>query len=151
VLAPDDLQVVPGESATLPRKLIGYKSQTAFHRIVDGTSKTLLCGEVSKLMAEHTHAFNGNFRSGVFVGEKSQFAPNPEPSDPPDNYFDTIGFGSSHPGVIHVALVDGSVQGLNKTIDPAVLDRMAWRNDGEAYQIDGTLPTCILTSGPVGP
>jgi prepilin-type N-terminal cleavage/methylation domain-containing protein len=132
-----------GRQANIPRKVAKYASQTSFAKIIDGTSKTLLCGEVSKSRAEMTQAFNGNDPQGIFAGEDSPLAPYPEPQPLPPTFFDKTSFGSSHPGVVQVAMVDGSVQGLRGEIDPTVLDRMAQRHDEELYQIDGVMESCL--------
>jgi prepilin-type N-terminal cleavage/methylation domain-containing protein/prepilin-type processing-associated H-X9-DG protein len=157
---PKNFVVAAGTSnSNYPVGILSFKSRTSFARITDGTSKTVMFGEISKLRADGFQAFNGDDSAGVFVGELRPLAPNPDAAirdtstpDPwdvtPANYFDTISFGSSHPGAVHVVFCDGSVHGLNRTIDPAVLDRVAQRDDGEAYQIDGTMPSCIPAAGP---
>jgi prepilin-type N-terminal cleavage/methylation domain-containing protein len=140
---PDTLRDINGMQTNYPQKLGAWKARVSITKITDGTSKTLLCGEVSKRRAENTRAFNGDDPAGLFIGESRQFAPNPEPEPLPANYFDSISFGSAHPGVVQVAMVDGSVQGLSKNIDPTILDRLTKKNDGEVFDLEGTLRSCL--------
>ena len=121
-----------------PEKLMSWSSRTSFKKITDGLSKTLLCGEVSKVSAERVHAFSGDHNSGQLVGELRPFAQTPDQS----------GFGSSHPGVVHFVLCDGSVQALSKEIDPAIVDRMATRASGDVYEIGGVASSCYTPSPP---
>lgn len=126
----------------LPRYLLSWESQTSLKKIEDGTSLTLLFGEVTKYTAERTHAFNGDNNVGRLVGEKEPIALDTE---------NESGFGSSHPSVLHFGMVDGSVQLVNVDIDPAVLDRMVSRNGGEIYDIDGVAESCLTKGGPPPP
>ncbi len=139
-----------GGSANFPQGVQSYKSQTSFARITDGTSKTLMYGEISERRARTFQAFNGDNSPALFAGQGRPLAQNPEPSPdgPPTNYLDTVSFGGPHPGVVLFTMCDGSVQGVSRDIDATVLDRMAQRNDGEVYDVNGTLPTCVAPSGP---
>ena len=157
-----------GGSANFPQGVMTYKSQVNFARITDGTSKTLMFGEipgsrsngwvdVNGLERGGFQAFNGDNAAALFVGEVFPFAENPEPSEKPANYHSKptgsqmpVSFGSSHPGIVQFVLCDGSVQSISSSIDSRVLDRMAQRNDGESYDINGSMPTCVVT-GPAAP
>ena len=55
------------------RGILGFKALTSIKNVTDGTSKTLLGGEVSRREAERTHAFNGDFFPGYWVGEQEPF------------------------------------------------------------------------------
>jgi prepilin-type N-terminal cleavage/methylation domain-containing protein len=161
---PKDFVVPAGTaSANYPVGILSYKSRTSIAKITDGTSKTIMFGEISKLRAAGFQGFNGDDSAGVFTGELCPLAPFPDAAtynestpDPwditPAGYFGVTGsgvsFGSSHPGVVQVVMCDGSVQGLSRSIDPTILDRMAQRNDEESYQIDGSLRSCIPAAGP---
>jgi prepilin-type N-terminal cleavage/methylation domain-containing protein/prepilin-type processing-associated H-X9-DG protein len=134
------------------RGVLSYKPKTGLKDIIDGTSKTLLIGEVGRGTSESGHAYNGN-QSGVFVGEMQPFCercdlaphenPNFDPYNSPgyQNYGDP-GFGSVHPGTTHFAMCDGSVQSISKDIDVRVLDRMATRAGSEVYDINGSVDSC---------
>jgi hypothetical protein len=139
-----------GGSANYPQGVASYKSSVTIAKVTDGTSKTLMYGEISQRRANGFQAFNGDSAPSLFIGQGRPFAPNPEPlpKPDPDNYLNTVSFGSSHPGIIHFAMVDGSVQPISKETDPAVLDRAAQRNDGEVYDFTGTLPTCVTAVSP---
>jgi prepilin-type N-terminal cleavage/methylation domain-containing protein/prepilin-type processing-associated H-X9-DG protein len=45
-------------------------------------------------------------------------------------------WGSAHPGAMNIALCDGSVRGMNYTIDLAVLSYLCARNDGQVFTLD---------------
>lgn len=146
---PESLVDFDSGPSTLPRKVKKFKSRTSMGKITDGTSKTIMCGEVSKSRAESTRAFNGDDNTGIFVGEARPLAPHPEPEPLPSGYGNQTSFGSSHPGVVQIGMVDGSVQGLSRDIDPTVLDRMAQRDDGEVYELTSSFRTCVSTPPPV--
>jgi hypothetical protein len=139
-----------GGSANYPQGVASYKSSVTIAKVTDGTSKTIMYGEISRRRANNFQAFNGDSAPSLFIGQGRPFAPNPEPEpgQPPVDYLNTVSFGSSHPGIIHFAMVDGSVQPISKEADPAVLDRAAQRNDGEVYDITGTMPTCVTATPP---
>ena len=77
--------LVPADPASLfdvdigktnfPRELKSYKARVPLRKVTDGTSKTLLCGEVSKAIAESTQAFNGDSRQRNLCGEKGAIRP----------------------------------------------------------------------------
>jgi len=129
--------------------VLHYTPITSFKSITDGTSKTLLGGEVSRASGETAQAFNGDKDAGVFIGEIHQFCerctlPPPPPGASAAEKLQSgdDGFGSAHNGVVNFVMCDGSVHGLSKTIDPKVLDRMATRAGDDPYDIDGTAPAC---------
>jgi len=135
-------------SANYPQGVSSFRTNVSIAKITDGTTKTLMFGEISQRRADGFQAFNGDNAAALFVGEQRPLAPNPDLQPSPPNYLDTVSFGSSHPGVVQFAMCDGSVQSITREIDAKVLDRMAQRNDGEVYDIDGTLPSCVVPSGP---
>ena len=139
-----------GGSANYPQGVATYKSPVSFAKITDGTTKTLMFGEISKRRADGFQAFNGDSPSSLFVGQDRPLAPQPEPSpdQPPSDYLNKVSFGSSHAGVVQFVMCDGSVQSISRDIDPTILDRMAWRNDDEVYELTGALPTCVAPTGP---
>jgi hypothetical protein len=121
--------------------------------VIDGTSKTLLAGEVGRGTSERGHAFNGDHFPGVHIGwgrtsssdhqgfcERPANGPNdPEPGDG--------GFGSVHTGVVLFVMCDGSVQPISKDTELKVLDAMATRAGGETYTLEGGAPQPDCYSG----
>ena len=144
----------PGSN--FPQKIESYKLRLGIKDITDGTSKTLMFGEISKVRADRFQGFNGDSNPGLLAGEDLPFAQDPEPVFTDDaagntarsQYLSSVSFGSTHPGVVQFAMVDGSVQAISKDLDPAVLDRMCSRRGDDPYQIDGTAPTCLIAPTP---
>ena len=132
------------------RGVLSWKALTSLKNITDGTSKTLLAGEVGRSESERTHAFNGDFFPGYWVGEEEPFcqrctlprAPASAPAADALSYSDS-GFGSAHNGVVLFIMCDGSVQTISKDANGAVLDRMATRAGDDPYEIGGTATSCI--------
>ena len=125
-----DGALIGGDYPQFPKatqELFSWSSRTAMKNIVDGTTQTLLCGEVTKRSAENRHAFNGDRNAGKLVGELRPFAQDSN----------SFGFGGAHATIVQCGMVDGSVQTLQRDIDPAVLDRMASRDGEEFYDING--------------
>lgn len=120
--------------------VLSYTPLTSFRSITDGTSKTLLSGEVGKKTGETGQAFNGDNDSGMWIGELKQFC---EKCDRNAADGGDAGFGSVHNGVVNFVMCDGSVQSLSRGIDPKVLDRMATRAGDDPYEIDGTATACV--------
>ena len=130
------------------RKLISFKAQTSLKSITDGTSLTLLVGEVSRAVAELAHSFNGDSRPGFPIGFRAPFCQRctlpvkPVGSSEPDANFGDYGFGGAHPGMAIFAMCDGSVQSIQRETDLNVLDRMATRAGDDLYDLNGTAPVC---------
>ncbi len=121
------------------RKLRSFRAETSFRSIKDGTSKTLLAGEVSRSLAESGHALNGDHLPGYPLGETRPFCQNCTMSD---ELGGDHGFGGAHSGIVMFAMCDGSVTPVSRSTDLAVLDRMASRADGQYYDLEGTAPSC---------
>jgi prepilin-type N-terminal cleavage/methylation domain-containing protein len=121
------------------RQLESFEALTAFKDITDGTSKTLLGGEVSRAVAESGHAFNGDHLPGFPVGEGRPFCQDCTAAEEVGGDF---GFGGAHPGVVMFVMCDSSVQALPRDTDPAVLDRMATRAGNDPYELDGVAESC---------
>jgi hypothetical protein len=121
------------------RGVISWRAMTGLKNITDGTSKTLLGGEVGKYHSEHIHAFNGDFFAGWWVGELEPFC-----QDCGLNRADggDSGFGSMHPGTVLFVMCDGSVQSISRDTSLTVMDRMATRAGDDPYQVDGTAAPC---------
>lgn len=129
------------------RGVASFKPITSLKHITDGTSQTLLGGEAGRDTTEYNHAFNGDYDPGLFAGEswdKDEVGQNNFCrfcTVPPEDGGDS-GFGGAHPGIVLFVMCDGSVQAISKDVNAGVLDRMAQRNDGLTYDVDGTAPSC---------
>jgi prepilin-type N-terminal cleavage/methylation domain-containing protein len=121
------------------RGVLSWKAMTSLKSITDGTSKTLLGGEVGKRLSEQVHAFNGDFFPGWFIGEREPFC---EKCDKTKAEGGDNGFGSMHPGIAHFVMCDGSVQAISRDTSLAVLDRAATRAGDDPYELDGTVEPC---------
>jgi len=130
-----------------------FRPQTGLKNITDGTSKTLMAGEVGRGTSELGQAFNGNDRTtAVEVGELNGFCQRcGHPPVPPgttvtgsdlQSYGDD-GFGSVHNGVTLFVMCDGSVQALSNDINLPVLDRMATRAGDDPYDVNGAATPCL--------
>ncbi|MBA4105262.1 MAG: hypothetical protein C0485_05855 [Pirellula sp.] len=124
---------------TSGRGVLSFKAMTSLKNITDGTTLTLLVGEVGKRESEGGHAYNGDHFPGLWVGEQSPFCVKcdlnkADGGDP--------GFGGNHSGVVLFAMCDGSVQSISRETDLRVLDRMATRAGDDQYSLDGTAQSC---------
>jgi prepilin-type N-terminal cleavage/methylation domain-containing protein len=122
------------------RGVIGFKAMTSFKSITDGTSQTVLGGEVGRYASELGHAFNGDHNAAIALGEARGFCQKCElnKTEGGDN-----GFGGMHSGVVLFVMCDGSVQSISKETDLPVLDRMATRAGDDLYDINGTATSCL--------
>jgi len=109
-----------------------------FHRIkeiTDGMSKTFIIGE-KYVRPEHyeTGQDKGddqNMYHGIDRDTLRFGSINVPPMQDTAGVDNACAFGSVHPGVVLMALCDGSVQGFNFSIDPVMWGRLANRKDGE--------------------
>jgi prepilin-type N-terminal cleavage/methylation domain-containing protein len=158
----DDVVYVSGSGSALR----SWKSRTSLKSIVDGTSLTIMLGETALWESDFQMTFDGNDNRGQACGILARLSTNNEvpPNNPTDQHPDDpsppgrslpkyqagvweCGLGSAHPGVVHVAMVDSSVQSLSLDLDPNVLDRMITRAGEEIYDINGSAPSCASTGG----
>ena len=109
-----------------PRKLTGWRSRTDFASIRDGTSNTLLAGEVTYRRARACGAYNGDCNNGTLLG----------PSFPIVRDRDQNGFGSDHAGVVHFVFCDGSVRPISVTIDSTLAGKLVTRAGNEVIPGD---------------
>ena len=125
--------------------LMFLNSHVRFNEIFDGSSHTLLLGEL--LSADNSLGWVSGTRStlrntGKIEIAKPEFAaPNPSEEEQTvnKNVAESLlvgGFGSHHPGIIMTSFADGSTRAISDTVDPAV-----WRQAGN--RADGELPKPI--------
>ena len=110
-------------------------SKTRIAHILDGTSSTLIVGEIT---GWEPGSFDGTTTVGKFwitwnaddtsAGINGPFS---LPGGSNQYYFRDGGFSSFHPGGCHFALADGSVHFLSEVIDQVVLSALTTRNGGE--------------------
>ncbi|MDZ4685360.1 MAG: DUF1559 domain-containing protein [Planctomycetaceae bacterium] len=114
----------------------GWRLALAFRDLsTDGMSNTVLLGEMHIPVGRKLDSvFNGDNPPGytrILGGRPTDAARYPIVDQP--TYLGTDWsdrFGSAHPGVCHFGLADGSVRGLNVSIDLQVLDGLSRRGDG---------------------
>jgi hypothetical protein len=132
--------------------VLQFTMLTSLKHITDGTSKTLLVGEVGRGTSERTPIFNSNDNTiATPAGEERPFcqrctSPAPRVGE---TFNSTVhgdsGFGGAHNGIVTFLMCDGSVQQISRDIDFAVLDRMATRAGDDPYELDRPATPCQHT------
>ena len=130
------------------KRVKSWKGATSLKSITDGTSQTLLAGEVGRDVSESGHAFNGDHSPYEWIGLRQPFCQRCSlPPLPPGVTDDGVswgdrGFGGGHPGTVLFVMCDASVQSISRETDLNVLDRMATRAGDDLADLNGTAPTC---------
>jgi len=124
-----------------------FESNIPFRRIVDGTSKTMLYGEVSwdaginMTWLASEDLFNET-NLWIFNGKQIMYPINSEAFPRTWEEFDSgqvtvcyhdVSLGSKHPGGCHVLMCDGSTHFLSEDIELATLKAMASRTSEEVF------------------
>jgi prepilin-type N-terminal cleavage/methylation domain-containing protein len=113
------------------RKIHGFK------HITDGTAKTFMFGENQGGLAGQPLLGHQNPYVGIaWIGAEGWPLMHGL-STAPDASIEQ--FSSTHPGVVHFARADGSVQGVSDTTDQVTLNRLAAMADGEVAS-EGSTP-----------
>ncbi len=137
-------RIVPPNPPSDQRVIVSWKTQTSLKSIQDGTSNTLLCGEVGRGTSDTGHAFNGDHAPGVFIGATNPFCQRCATPGPPPGFIVPIaqqfdygdgGFGSTHPSVVIFGMCDGSVRPISVDVDLKTMDYLASRADGNVVQL----------------
>lgn len=111
--------------------LLFLNSRIRYADMLDGSSKTILAGEIvvtedSLGWASGTRATLRN--TGSFEeGEVTPLLTKAEPTDP----LHVGGFGSFHPHFANFAFADGSVRAIPRDVDPKLFQLLGNRADGE--------------------
>ncbi len=121
----------------------------SFSHVRDGTSNTLMLGDKQLNLDRLGITYDDNepfgstgWESDIRRYTSSHYRPLPDsqhPSytHPTDPKVGSNHFGSSHPGLICVALADGSVRTLGFSIDGTIFQRLGDRADGKPVSLDG--------------
>lgn len=113
----------------------------ALKDITDGTSSTLMVGETLPEQCTFFGLYSNNFSVASttiplnnLVSDRD--AEYPMDFNPGSNWFETGGFKSAHPGIVHFVMADGSVQSLSEAIDYLTFNRLGSRTGGEIASIE---------------
>ncbi len=101
-------------------------------QITDGSSHTLLVAD-KRLNVAHLGEWQEDDNEGYSVGWNEDTIRRTDKSPSPDHVGDGDGdklFGSSHPGVIKAAFVDGSVRTLSMQVDEDLFEKIGNISDG---------------------
>ncbi|MCA9174085.1 MAG: DUF1559 domain-containing protein [Planctomycetales bacterium] len=117
----------------------GKGNPTAFRKILDGTSNVILLGE-KRMNVLFLGAYQSDDNEGYTAGwdhdtvRYTDREPRPDWQHP-SSLWGEQRFGSSHPAVFLVAMVDGSVQVLPYSIELAVFNKLGMRADGAPVEL----------------
>ncbi|MHB8899516.1 MAG: DUF1559 domain-containing protein [Thermoguttaceae bacterium] len=141
-MLPDPTGTVNAHGGYADQGILGADRCRKFRDVTDGTSNTLLLGEISWEMA----ACYRNFVRGIAGSPNDPTKPNERNAacNPAKNVqyqinlvrytsgnFNDVSFGSQHPGGCHFAVSDGSVTFISETVDMALYLAAASRDSGE--------------------
>ena len=122
--------------------LLFLNSRVRFSDIYDGSSNTILIGELlarsigfgwmsgTRETLRNTSSINRDLDGSQPNMRRGQQPPELEPGS-----LQVGGFGSNHPGGANFGLGDGSVRFLSETIDPDLLRQLGDRADGEVMKL----------------
>lgn len=120
-----------------PKKGVFYtRSKTRIGEITDGTSNTILFGEVTGFYADPAKGVGRNDSFGWSAGPMFSHYHLPTPTRNMLNHKNWMLFSSFHTGLIQYALADGSVRGITTSIDPQVFIDTSSMTDGIVTTLD---------------
>ncbi len=111
----------------------------SFRDIADGTSNTLLIGD-KRMNTRFLGSIQDDDNEGYTAGwnedtiRRTDRPPAPDYAGPTGD--GELLFGSSHPSVFNISLVDGSVQSVSFAIEAEMFERLGNRSDGEPVSLD---------------
>jgi len=114
----------------------------SIHEIEDGTSNTIMMGEVRPSANAHAWILGWTKADGVWSATTAPLNFNTDPDEIPggspstcydweNDYSTAVGFKSRHPGGANFVFCDGSVNFLPDSIDYTTYQRLGARSDGE--------------------
>ena len=125
-----------GNPKTFPANdgIMGANANCSIRSISDGTSKTLMIGEVT---GGTPGSFRGEFWAAWNLNDTSEGVNGPYtiPGGFTGTLESTSGFSSFHPGGCHFTMADGSVQFLLDDIAQHVLHDLTTRDGGEPVNV----------------
>jgi len=106
--------------------------------VSDGTSNTLLLGEISKnkwkCYRSWIRGWDNDSSGATVTGKNVRYAINS--TDYTSGNFNNVSFSSNHTGGVNVALTDGSIRFLRDATSLDTLLRLASRSGGEVVTLD---------------
>ena len=112
--------------------VLGINSRKSLKDVTDGSSSTLLTGELSwddaNTYRPWTRGYNNN---GTCGSGKSLWYPLRSTPYGAQSTFNSVSFGSNHPQGCHFGMADGSVRFINESVALETLTSLASRNGGE--------------------
>lgn len=112
--------------------VLGINSGNSLKDVTDGSSSTLLTGELSwddaDIYRPWTRGYNSN---GTCASGKSLWYPLRSTPYGAQSTFNSVSFGSNHPQGCHFGMADGSVRFINESVALETLTSLASRNGGE--------------------
>jgi prepilin-type N-terminal cleavage/methylation domain-containing protein len=127
------------QGAIAVQGVLGVNSRVKLSMITDGTSKTLMVGELSFRAAGCYRPWTRGWGAGAVTAggtiasaKNVLYAINSTPYNGTDN-FNQVSFGSNHPAGCSFALADGSVSFLLDSVSMSIYLALASRNGGETF------------------
>lgn len=117
------IHAIYGSFPDATRGVTDWRSRSSLAKVTDGTSRTLMIGEVTPPRAANRHAFNGDKKVGEWIGLR-----NPPALDDRESQF-----GGWHVRLIPFAYCDGSVRPIAVKTDLPVLEALATRASGDGF------------------
>ncbi|QEG34664.1 DUF1559 domain-containing protein [Bythopirellula goksoeyrii] len=108
-------------------------SNIRYSDILDGSSQTLLIGEMMPLESSlgWVSGTRATLRNTSKIESRYRWSQrNKEAESDPPGPLEVGGFDSAHPGIVNIALADGSSRALNVDTDEKVLEQLGNRADG---------------------
>ncbi len=115
--------------------VLGINSKHSLKDVTDGSSSTLLTGELSWDDANVFRAWTRGYDSGACASGKSLLYSLRSTPYGAFNTFNSVSFGSNHPQGCHFGMADGSVQFISETVSLETLTSLASRNGREVVAL----------------